>query len=382
MQVYDKSQRITSEIVRIIAILGVMMWIPWPITQSAFLTSMGVPPLHQEQELPVLTVCPAGPPTCQFAKIQQAIDAAAEPQSPYYEPTAEIWVAPGTYEENLKLIHKVVILKGAGKDRVFLYTPHKYQPVVLIVGAIGAAGALIEGFTIDGIVALAGGVAGAYIHGNRLRGSIFITGSVHSGQFEENEFQRNELCGISAIGVGRIRILRNTFQDGCAIMIDQARLYIPGIQPFQEAGDRVFIEGNQGGAISIWDGSAIAILKNAVYEITLRRVESALVEENKVRRGYWGIAVEGSTDVVVQKNSSEGNYYGIAVEGYPGRRTSVAILGNRVIGNDYGIVTESLEYITACQGNEVRENKQGNYVVGWPTNPQPSPELEEKCEGG
>jgi nitrous oxidase accessory protein NosD len=362
--------------------LGVLTLSVWFVAEGTQLFSRDLPTPHHEQqeEIPVITVCPQGPPVCQFAKIQEAINAAQEPQSPLYEPTAEIRIAPGTYEENLQLIHKVVLLKGTGKDQVFLRPAHKHQPTILIVGAIGGAVALIEGVTIDGIVALAGLGSGAHIRGTRLRGMIFITGSVSSGLFEENEFQRNEFCGLSAIGVGRIQILRNTFQDGCDIRIEQARLYIPGVGPFQQAGDRVLIEGNQGGEISIWDGSAIAIRKNVVYDITLRKVESALIEENEVRHGLGGIAVEGSTDVVIQKNVIEENYYGISVMGgYADRRTSVAILGNRVVRNNYGIVTESLEYVTVCQGNEVKENQAGDYVVGWPA--QPSPELKQKCEG-
>jgi nitrous oxidase accessory protein NosD len=363
--------------------LGVLTLSVWFVAEGTQLFSRDLPTPHHEQqeELPVITVCPQGPPVCQFAKIQEAINAAPDPESPYWEPTAEIRVASGTYEENLQLIHKAVLLKGTGKDQVFLRPAHKHQPTILFVGAIGGAGALIEGVTIDGIVALAGGVSGAHIRGTRLRGMIFITGSVSSGLFEENEFQGNELCGLGAIGVGRIQILRNTFQDGCAIRIEQARLYIPGVGPFQQAGDRVLIEGNQGGEISIWDGSAIAIRKNVVYDITLRKVESALIEENEVRHGR-GIEVEGSTDVVIQKNVIEENYYGISVMGgYADRRTSVAILGNRVVRNNYGIVTESLEYVPVCQGNEVKENQAGDYVVGWPANPQPSLELKQKCEG-
>lgn len=370
-----------------VVVLGVIMLIHWPTVAGTHLLFKSSLTFEQQQPLPIISVCPQGPPICQFSRIQEAINAAPEPESPVYSPTAEIRVAPGVYEENLQLIQKVALLRGTSKDQVILRPPLKDHPTVLIVGAIMSGWALLEGFTIEGIIVVVGGVAGAHIRSNKLVGGIFITGSVDSGRFEENEFQRNEFCGLSAIGVGRIQILRNTFQDGCAIRIEQARLYIPGIGPFQKAGDRVLIEGNQVGEISIWDGSAIAIRKNVVYNIRLSRVESTLIEENEVRvlrgRGLGGIEVEGSSDVVVQKNVTEENYYGISVSGggYADRRTSVAILGNRVIGNNYGIITESLEYVTVCQGNEVKENKNGDYVVGWPANPQPSPELKQKCEG-
>ena len=381
MRVYNKRWVRRLAIGIAVVVLGIMMWMPRGVT------STGLRALHPKQELPIITVCPEGPPVCQFAKIQEAINAAPEPQSPYYEPTAEIRVAPGTYKENLQLISKVVLLKGAGKDQTLLRTLSEYQPVILIAG-IYVSAALIEGFTIEGIIGLAGGAAGAHIRGNKIVGGIFITGSVSSGLFEENEFFKGteSFCGVGATGIGRINILRNAFQDVCDIRVEQALLHIPNIS-FQAPGERVLIEDNQGGEIVIWESAAIAIRQNKVREISLYKVETALIEANEIRqlrgRGLGGIRVEASSDVVVQKNSSEGNRHGIAVlgGGYADRRTSVAILGNRVIGNDYGIVAESLEYITACQGNEVRENKDGDYVVGWPTNPRPSPELKQKCEG-
>jgi hypothetical protein len=384
MRAYNTQRlyRVVLERARITA-LGVLTLSVWFVAEGTQLFSRDLPTPHHEQqeELPVITVCPQGPPVCQFAKIQEAINAAPDPESPYWEPTAEVRVAAGTYEESLQVINKVVLLKGVGRDQVFLRTPHKYKLAISIAGAI-PSGALIEGFFIRGNIAILG-FAGVHIRNNTIEGAILGNGTLDAGLFEGNAFQKGEdySCGIGAIGIGRIKIVRNTFQANCGIILNQARLNIGDDGAFQKPGERVLIEGNQGGEIYIKDGSAIAIFQNRVSGITLEKVESALIGENEVRHGR-GIKVEGSTDVVIQKNVTEENYYGISVMGgYADRRTSVAILGNRVVRNNYGIVTESLEYVTVCQGNEVKENQAGDYVVGWPANPQPSLELKQKCEG-
>jgi len=360
-----------------IGALGVSVLIPWFTTQGTYVTTS--PTLQKQPQ--VFTVCPDGPPKCQFAKIQEAIDAAPDPQSPYWEPTAEIQVAPGTYEESLQLIHKVVLLKGASKDLVLVRTPHSYKPVLLIAGAVGLSGALIEGFTFKGDIGLAGGPVGAYILHNRVLGDIVVTGSVYAVIIEENDFQKgDEGCGIFALGLRAIRIQSNLLQGQCWITIKQARLNKPlAATPEEAPGERILIKDNQGGNIVIWDSSAVAIQKNITDKIYLRGVETALVEENKVQDG--GIEVDSSSDVVIKRNMIERNHLGILVSNYTtNRKAAVAILENYVVQNEFGIATDELEYIVDCRGNEVKGNKMGDYIVGWPTNPRPSLELKDKCE--
>jgi hypothetical protein len=77
----------------------------------------------------------------------------------------------------------------------------------------------------------------------------------------------------------------------------------------------------------------------------------------------------------------ERNHRGILVSNYTtNRKAAVAILENYVVQNEFGIATDELEYIVECRGNEVKGNKMGDYIVGWPTNPRPSLELKDKCE--
>jgi parallel beta-helix repeat protein len=191
-----------------------------------------------------------------------------------------------------------------------------------------------------------------------------------------------------AYHIGRLKVLNNTFEgpEIATINIEKARLNNPAGAPFRSPGERILIEGNQGGEIWIKDSAAIAVRKNTVGYIWLSKSEVTLIEENVVRRGsvtaaLSGIMVEASSDVVIQKNIVEENEYGIRIEGDDAgiRRTAVAILSSRLVRNGWGIVTERLEYVTVCQNNEVMENQKGDYAVG-SFSPQPSPELKQRCE--
>ncbi len=67
-----------------------------------------------------LTVCPQGPPACDFAKIQDAIDAAPE--------GATIRIGEGTYVEGL-IIRKSVRLIGVGQEKVLIKLPMPQKPM-------------------------------------------------------------------------------------------------------------------------------------------------------------------------------------------------------------------------------------------------------------
>jgi len=93
-----------------------------------------------ELELMELTVCPQGPPACQFSKIQEAIDAAVE--------GATIHVGEGTYVENL-VITKSLRLIGAGQEKVTLKAAKtETGEAALWIRAEEPIQALIEGLMI------------------------------------------------------------------------------------------------------------------------------------------------------------------------------------------------------------------------------------------
>lgn len=90
------------------------------------------PPLGEQ----VLTVCPEGPPTCQFSKIQEALDAAADGA------TISIW--PGIYvEQEELLIAKNINLLGSEPRSVRLITGR--------VNVKGTVQVVISGLFIQGL---------------------------------------------------------------------------------------------------------------------------------------------------------------------------------------------------------------------------------------
>ncbi len=71
----------------------------------------------------VITVCPQGPPTCQFSKIQEALDAAAE--------GGTVLIGPGLYKENVQ-ITKSLRLIGVSQEQVRIQAVDDQKPVFYV----------------------------------------------------------------------------------------------------------------------------------------------------------------------------------------------------------------------------------------------------------
>ncbi len=103
----------------------------WPLSQDD----------QQEATLPaVWSVCPQGPPLCQFSKIQEALTAA--------NPGDLIQIQMGTYTETL-VISKSLRLVGAGRDLVRLQGAEAGKPVITLQ-VEGELKLLLDGLTIAG----------------------------------------------------------------------------------------------------------------------------------------------------------------------------------------------------------------------------------------
>lgn len=94
----------------------------------------------------VLTVCPEGPPACQFAKIGEAIAAALPIQLLGVEPL--ILIQPGTYRENL-LIDRGILLVATEAGQVRIQGVLRGQPT-LTLEARGDLRVALEGITVLG----------------------------------------------------------------------------------------------------------------------------------------------------------------------------------------------------------------------------------------
>lgn len=130
----------------------------------------------------VLTVCPEGPPRCQFAKIQAAIDAATD--------GVTILISPGTYlEREVLKISKNVTLIGS--------EPRLVQLIIDQISIEEPAQVLIQGLTIQG----ATNMYGAQV----MLANVDVVGSIDVGPQEETEqpkTSRIALINVRVLGFG------------------------------------------------------------------------------------------------------------------------------------------------------------------------------------
>lgn len=87
------------------------------------------------------TICPAGPPACDFATIQEGLDAAAAHDT--------ILVSPGTYSESLTLKSQITLTSTNGPASTIIHAG-----TGPIVQATNVTGTVFSGFTISGTTLL------------------------------------------------------------------------------------------------------------------------------------------------------------------------------------------------------------------------------------
>lgn len=379
----------------------------------------------QAESLPIeplveLTVCPEGPPMCQFSKIQEAIDAAPlTPPVISWDPPPKIpliRILPGVYQENVVIL-KNIWLRGSGKDQVTIRSEGMgTERIVSTLYALFVAGAAylgvgIENLTLEGGIKLTGDITGL-IRNNRLlpHPSIGLSGIFLSGWFNliiaENQIVGGNYYnqGITVIGASSLGVVGAEQLD---------------VEPYDFNGS-VLIADNElfritsrhrmsaGAAIAIERSIAVSILRNHIHQnegIGIEIDDSWLVGIgwNILERNMQGMSAS-SSEVVFEGNiirgheetgvilRRQGEYYfedntimdnggeGLVLFSSPHDRASWVVRDNIIMRNNIGIQMNPSAFRVGellCEGNEVLENRLADFMVG----SSPSEELRARCEG-
>lgn len=228
----------------------------------------------------VLTVCPQGPPACQFSKIQEAINAAAD--------GAIIMIAPGLYiEREFLKISKDLSLLGSDPRSVRLLTSR------VSIGW-GAPVVNIQGLTILGDVSVFDG-AKATLSNVKVVGSIDV--APHGA--EQSRTSRIVLINVhvqegtffallvgpaaEAVVIGSELLGRLIASVGAKVWLSDTQIELPMLSRYSRAG------------IEAYEGSALVLQRIRIFSVghgVLARAARLHIEESQlVATNGWGLAL-------------------------------------------------------------------------------------------
>jgi len=308
-----------------------------------------------------LTVCPQGPPICDFARIQEAIDAAPEGTT--------IRIKEGTYVERL-VIRKSLRLIGIGQERVFLkrvmpeQSPQEWLEPTLMIEGDRIIQVWIEGLSIVGPLSAVVKEPPIIIEGITMKGQMQVvlqklTVSGHS-------------FGISIIGDPQAILQEVTLSRNVGGILIAGRT-MSAVQSLIRNSTITENEIGIAGSDFVLEGSTIT--KNQGFGISISpwlpqsatRILKSIIAENK--SGIW-------------VNSWWRPPPPPPWEPLPAGEPLVEIYLNRIVGNrEYGVVIQTAE-CTGIRfesgplrmtggGNEMRDNQKGDLCPAdypWPPN--------------
>ncbi|GEM_PF-3343116 len=379
-------------------------------------TDLGAGILPWGEGLPIrpsveLTVCPEGPPRCQFATIQEAIDTA--PFTPPFDEWDEreppsmplIRIAPGLYRENLVIL-KSVFLLGDGPERTVvqgqLSAIPSPSPFALFVAGSFGIGVGVTGLTLQGGAQIIG-IVGGMIYDNQFLPDpdTGLSGLLVSGQLNLWIF-RNRFVGGGPFNVGfqAVDLSFGFFSEGIfgrrdSLVLEENTFTGVSSRPRTPAGQVIAIThaafitvednrifANEGIGLELRDVQVGRIVDN-VIEGNLQGIDASdsalVIRNNQVHRNreYGVILREGS--YTFEENALSGNgEAGLALSSLSSDIPRWWIEGNTIVGNRIGLSVnegaplEGLE----CVGNRIEGNTFADYVIGL----SPSEELRNRCE--
>lgn len=344
------------------------------VTGFSLFAAIGAVPGFEElhEQMTTYTVCPEGPPACLFSKIQAAIDAIPE--------GATITIKAGTYEENL-LIRKSLTLQAMEGEQVIVKSATDSLATLLVV-------------------------SGRPIHVSVV-GLTILPAQEHQGN------------AIEIMGTVSVRIEHNTIQGypNGILVLGKAGGLSPAELPVL-INENV-IRGNSSGIV-VWQSTNVTVSKNLIQDnkapggvggIIIGDSQKTVISDNRIQdNSGYGIGVlqartiqiignfikanplgifVGGSQAELLNNRVEQNGLGVAAVADGPMDSRVSLIGNHVIQQEnYGLAIERLDQVSICRQNDIRENRQGDYLVQSPLfSPQPhrdpaaEEELRKRCEG-
>lgn len=286
--------------------------------------------VQEQQELPImpsviLTVCPEGPPTCDFQRIQEAINAAPEtpPVTSWEEKPVIplIKISPGTYEENLVVL-KSLWLQGAGREQT------------TVVGRLEGLDAQRPTIFVAGSWPIAIGITGLTIGG--ISEAIQITGEI-SGMISENKIVALGEKGIGGIwlkGALSYLVISNNI-----VAFGEAGIRLESVSPASKVKPGLLVSDPTYGVWVI--GNEIQNIQNislpfAGNGIVLYHANGVAISRNRIFKNTLGGVFAGDAQtILVSENSLLANGFGIWIA-LPAN-FDIKLLGNRIVANDIGI---------------------------------------------
>lgn len=276
---------------------------PIPVQLPANIPTDALTVNPQTSSKPVqLTVCPEGPPTCQFGKIQAAIDAASE--------GSIILINPGEYTEELK-ITKSLTLWGAGPEQTIVKGVWQTaSPVTLSILAPPRERTQIM---VKGLTLQASQEKSSYAV------ALLVGGSAPDQllQLQLNLWQ-NHISGVQGIYVGalfagaiQLNLWENTITSSLAGIVSRA---LGQLQFFMQ-GNTIQMQGGTG--LYLFNAQASLVgerIEGATTGVILHHGQAS-IQESVIRGNGIGILLEGGSVLDLSKSDLTGNQeYGLVIE--------------------------------------------------------------------
>lgn len=295
-----------------------------------------------------LTVCPQGPPVCDFPKIQEAIEIASE--------GATIRITEGTYLENL-VIPKNLKLISMARERTIVKGAEGGKPVIRVEGDRA-----IE-VTIEGVI---------------------VT--------EAHTFGKDNLCfdvlkllcpiGIQILGQARATLSHTAITRNAMYGVmawDSAQVSLQDTQVFHNGLDnvvvgisaqafisysRIFSSGGRRSNLSL-TGSALAVvfhsqLLSGEWGIELLNTAQASITNTQISYNTTGVAVQQSAQVEIRASTIQLNIDGVIVIG----RSRASIFDSLIADNGgHGVLVGGQSW-TTIQDSRILNNG-GWGIAAW-----------------